>query len=72
MKKLLRLPAVIELVGLKRTQIRAAIRRDVFPKPIKLTDTGRTCAWLLDDLEKWLEARVAVRDGVAKDDAESA
>jgi prophage regulatory protein len=65
MRKLLRLPAVVELVGLKRTQIDEAIRRGEFPKPIKLTDTGRARAWLEQDLEEWLEARVAKRDEAA-------
>ena len=65
MKKLLRLPAVLELVGLKRTQLDEAIRRGEFPKPIKLTDTGRARAWLEEELEEWREARAAKRNEAA-------
>ena len=36
--------------GLKRTQISELIKRGEFPRPIKLSDSGRAKAWLADEL----------------------
>jgi prophage regulatory protein len=54
---LLRLPAVLERVGLRRTAIYDAIKAGTFPAPIKL---GRRCvAWPSDAVEAWVMARIA-------------
>ena len=61
MKRLLRLRAVEELVGIKRTQIAEHVKRGEFPPPIKLTDTGRAVAWLEEELITWRDERAAKR-----------
>ena len=48
--------------GLKRTQITELIKRGEFPRPIKLSDSGRAKAWLEDELLLWQRERRAKRD----------
>jgi prophage regulatory protein len=62
---LLRLPAVERFSGLKRTQIWEHIARGEFPRPIKLTESGRAIAWDEAELMSWLEERRAARDAGA-------
>jgi len=50
-KKFLRLPAVIELVGIKRTVIYERIKAGTFPKPIQIGP--RAVAWDQDELAQW-------------------
>jgi prophage regulatory protein len=52
------------LVGLRRTQIDELISKGEFPRPIKLSDSGRAIAWLEADLAAWQAKRVAARDAV--------
>jgi prophage regulatory protein len=55
--RLLRLPQVIEIVGLRRTAIYAAIKLGTFPAPIKL---GRRCvAFPSDAIDAWVRDRIA-------------
>jgi prophage regulatory protein len=55
--RLLRLPDVIERVGLRRTAIYELIRLGAFPAPIKL---GRRCAvWPSDVIGEWVRDRIA-------------
>jgi prophage regulatory protein len=60
--RLLRLPAVEEFCGLRRTQIHELIARKEFPAPIKLSDSGRAKAWLEEELMTWRDQRRANRD----------
>jgi prophage regulatory protein len=54
---LLRLPQVVERVGLKRTAIYDLVKRGAFPQPLKL---GRRCvAWPSDAVDAWIVAKVA-------------
>ena len=58
---LLRLPQVIERVGLQRTSIYDAIKHGTFPPPIKL---GRRCvAWPSDVIELWVRECIAQSRG---------
>ena len=56
--KLLRLPAVQGIVGLRRTAIYQAIASGVFPRPVKL---GRVSAWPESEVRRWIEDRKAER-----------
>jgi prophage regulatory protein len=60
--RLLRLPAVLAFSGYGRTQIFEAIKRHEFPRPIKLTPSGRAIAWDEAELLAWKKARKAQRD----------
>lgn len=50
-KRLLRLPAVMEMVGLKRTAIYERIKAGTFPAPVKLGP--RASAWDEQELAAW-------------------
>jgi prophage regulatory protein len=58
--RLLRLEAVIERVGLKKTQIYERMRRGEFPRSVKLTP-GRngTVTWVEAEIEEWIRAHIA-------------
>ena len=55
-KQILRLPAVIDLVGLSRSSIYLAISNETFPRPIKLGTRAR--GWLRAEIEEWLGRRI--------------
>ena len=57
-KKILRLPAVVERVGLRRSAIYAAIQRGQFPSPIKLLPSGRAAGWSEREIEEWILSRL--------------
>ncbi len=50
-KKFLRLPAVIELVGIKRTVIYERMKAGTFPKPVQIGP--RAVAWDQEELAQW-------------------
>jgi predicted DNA-binding transcriptional regulator AlpA len=60
--KLLRLNAVLEAAGIGRTQLMEHVMRGEFPKPVKVTKSGRSIAWLMDEVVAWQETRIAERD----------
>lgn len=51
MKKFLRLPTVIDMVGKQRTAIYEAIKAGTFPAPISIGP--RAVAWDSTEIEKW-------------------
>lgn len=51
----LRLPAVIQLVGLSRSSIYLLIKQARFPKPVLLS--LRAVGWRQCDIHAWLESR---------------
>lgn len=56
--RFIRLPEVQHIVGLGRTAIYEKIKVGEFPAQYPLSTTGRAVAWLLDDIEAWIESRV--------------
>lgn len=54
---LLRLPTVISLTGLQRDSIYRLAKKGEFPKPRKLTESGRSSAWRADEIAAWIESR---------------
>jgi prophage regulatory protein len=61
--RLLKLPEVENLSGLKQTSIYDHAKRGIFPKPIKLTT--RSSAWVEREVAEVIRARIA-----GKSDAE--
>jgi prophage regulatory protein len=57
-----RLPKVLEVTGLKKTQIFEAVAQGRFPAPIRILENGRAIAWLDAEVISFIEARVAARD----------
>lgn len=57
---LLRTRAVVQCVGLSRSQIYALAAEGKFPKPIK--HASNLSVWPSDEIASWIDARVAERD----------
>ena len=57
----LRLPDVKKKTGLKHDAIYRLGRAGLFPKPIKLSE--RASGWIEDEIDLYLERRIAARDG---------
>lgn len=53
--RLLKLPEVEALVGLKRASIYRFVQAKKFPAPVKLGE--RAVAWRLSAVDKWIEER---------------
>jgi prophage regulatory protein len=53
--RILRLPQVQDLVGLRRSTIYNRIQNGVFPRPIEL---GRTSGWVQAEIEDWLSTQI--------------
>ena len=62
-KKILRLPAVLDRVGLGKTAVYAAIRRGDFPRPIKLSE--RAVGWRRIEIDEWLADRPRAQTAAA-------
>ncbi len=58
-KRILRLPALMDKVGLGRSSIYAMMAEGTFPTPIKLGE--RAVGWIEEEVDAWLEARIAER-----------
>jgi prophage regulatory protein len=62
MRKLSRLPQVLQRVPLSRAQLYQMISEGRFPKPIKLGENARAVAWDDAEIDLWIEARIADRE----------
>jgi prophage regulatory protein len=60
--RLIRLSEVMHRTGLSRTRLYEAMARGEFPKPVKLTQDGRAIAWPDDEIELWIQSRIAARN----------
>lgn len=57
-ERLLRLPAVKQMVGLSTSTIYAEIRAGRFPPPVKLSQ--RVACWPASTIAAWIESRINV------------
>lgn len=60
--KILRLPEVIEIIGLSKATIYLQMRNGTFPQSIHLGANSR--GWVLSEINSWLDQRIAERDEV--------
>jgi prophage regulatory protein len=60
LRRILRLPEVEAVTGLKRSQIYEDILDGTFPTPVPLGE--RAVGWIEDEVAAWLDARIAERD----------
>ena len=65
--RVLRLPAVLEMTSLSESELERRIQRGEFPKPIRLSDSGRLKGWVEAELEEWLAKRIAAREAGGSD-----
>lgn len=56
-KRIIRLKELTHLVGMAESQLRQAVAIGAFPKPIKLSDTGRSIGWLEAEVIEWQQKR---------------
>ena len=60
-RRVLRLPEVLLRTGKRRTSLLQAVRRGDFPRPIHLGP--RAIGFVESEVEAWIDARMAERDG---------
>ncbi len=64
---LIRLPQLLKLTGLSKSSIYSRLQEgnryydSSFPRPVKLSANGRVVAWILPEVEKWIENLMAFR-----------
>ena len=61
-KRLIRLPEVINRTGYRRAMIYKMIAAGTFAKPVPLG--VKSIAFVEDEVDSWIEARIAARDAV--------
>ena len=61
--RFLRLPAVMQVTGLKQSTLLGCVKTGEFPRPIPLS--RRCVAWIRADVDKWVDSRIAAGAGVA-------
>lgn len=54
--RILRLPEVLQLVGLSKSTVYALIKDGLFPAPVQLSGT-RAVGWVLKTVLQWIESR---------------
>lgn len=62
-KKLIRLPDVLNRINCSRSWLYDAVKRNLFPKPIRWGARG--VAWIEDEVEGWLENKINDSRGTA-------
>lgn len=55
--RIIKLPAVENKTGKKRTQIYEAVAKGTFPKPVKIGP--RAVGWVEEEIDQWIESRIA-------------
>lgn len=56
-KELVRLRDLVQMLGLCKATIYNLINLGHFPRPIKLTPSGRAVAWRSTEIQDWIDAR---------------
>jgi prophage regulatory protein len=55
--RLLRMPDVLPLIGCRPAWLYRMVQRGLFPRPVKLTPTGRAAAWRQSEVFAWIADR---------------
>ena len=61
-RRILRMPATMDKVGLKESQIREKVACGEFPKPVRLSASGRAIGFLEHEIEEYLDELIAARE----------
>jgi len=59
LRRVLRLPAVLEATGYSRSQLQEKITKGEFPAPFKLSESGRAKGWFEDAVIDWQHSRTS-------------
>ena len=57
--RFIRLKEVLAICGKSRSSVYDAIKKGNFPRPVKLS--GRTTAWVKNEIQKWAQERIDAR-----------
>ena len=60
MSKILRMPDVLDKVGVSRTTIWRQVKAGTFPSPIRLS--ARSVGWRENEVDEWLDAQPAITE----------
>jgi prophage regulatory protein len=63
-ERVLRMPALEQKVGLKKSKIHDNVKKGLFPRPIPLTP--RASGWLESEVDAWIATRTAAREPDAR------
>ncbi|WP_297813525.1 AlpA family transcriptional regulator [uncultured Methylophaga sp.] len=63
MSQLIKLPEVIKLTGLSSASVYRLAAAKKFPSPIKLSPGGRSSAWVAEEVQSWIDERIAAARG---------
>lgn len=55
-----RKPSVLQRTGLSNSSLYEEIKRDRFPKPVRIG--ARAVGWVSTEVDDWIEQRIAQRD----------
>ena len=55
--KIYRRHELTQLIGLQRSSIYRLMNHGEFPRPIRLTKSGKAVGWRASDIEAWIESR---------------
>ncbi len=64
LRRILRLPQVVDATGETRSTIYKRILEGEFPKPVKLG--AKSVGWVEDEIAAYNDARIAMRDAEAR------
>ena len=59
MSQLIKLKEVIKLTGLSTSSVYRLAASGQFPAPLKLSPGGRSSAWVLAEVQQWIDERIA-------------
>jgi prophage regulatory protein len=61
-QRLLRLPDVLDRVGMSKSTLYSRIRDKTFPQPLHL---GTSSVWVESEVSEWINDQIALRDKAA-------
>ena len=56
----IRLPVVLQKVGMSKSFVYDLITQDKFPKPVKVS--SRISCWVAAEVDQWVQERIDARD----------
>ena len=63
--QLIRIPAVMEITGLSKSYIYQLQDKGLFPQSVQIVPNGKARAWVLSEINEWINLRIQQRDEVA-------
>jgi prophage regulatory protein len=67
MKRIIRMPAVIEKTGLAESTIYEHVAKGRFPRQVKIG--SKSVGWLEHEVDSWIDDCAAARDGIKEPEA---